>query len=116
MFHVQSAIVCFQAESQLPYDTIITYDFPLDTENIYTLATQQIVSQYGKNYTWELKQRVMGYIGRDVAMAIVEALELPITPEEYIQSVQEVLAEMFPKSNLLQGQITFNPIPLSTGS
>lgn len=48
----------------------------------------------------------MGFIGRDVAVAIVEALELPITPEEYLSLVQEVLINVFPTSNLLQGQIS----------
>jgi len=75
----------------------------LDTENMYTRATQKIVSRYGKIYTWEIKSRLMGLMGLEAAAAIVEALDLPISPQEYASSVQVVLKDLFPHSQLLPG-------------
>jgi pseudouridine-5'-monophosphatase len=74
-----------------------------DTEDLYTLATQQIVCKYGKDYTWDLKTKVMGFVGIDVAIAIVNALELPITPDEYIQAMQEIVGDSFLNSKFLPG-------------
>ncbi|KZS15742.1 Pseudouridine-5'-phosphatase [Daphnia magna] len=75
----------------------------LDTEDLYTIATQEIVSQYGKDYTWEIKTTVMGFIGRDVAVALVEKMQLPMTPDEYLLATSEVLCKLFPTCKLLPG-------------
>ncbi len=76
---------------------------------MYTRATQKIVSRYGKIYTWEIKSRLMGLMGLEAAAAIVEALDLPISPQEYASSVQVVLKDLFPHSQLLPGsQIYLN--------
>lgn len=34
--------------------------FISDTERLYTQITQDIVSKYGKNFTWAIKSRQMG--------------------------------------------------------
>jgi len=67
----------------------------LDTETLYTMATQEVVNQYGKTYTWEIKSKLMGLMGREAAAAIVEALGLPMQPEEYMSASQKILARMF---------------------
>jgi len=59
------------------------------------MATQEVVGQYGKTYTWEIKSKLMGLMGREAAAAIVQALELPIQPEEYMSSSQKILARFF---------------------
>lgn len=79
----------------------------VDTEDLYTIATQQIVSQYGKDYTWDIKTTVMGFVGRDVAVALVEKMELPMTPDEYLVATSEVLCKLFPTCKLLPGQLSF---------
>lgn len=51
----------------------------------------------------------MGLMGLEAAAAIVEALDLPISPQEYASSVQVVLKDLFPHSQLLPGsQIYLN--------
>ncbi len=49
----------------------------LDTERIYTQVTQEIVSRFGKTYTWELKSRMMGLREDAACKLLVESLELP---------------------------------------
>jgi pseudouridine-5'-monophosphatase len=56
-------------------------------------------------YTWEIKSKVMGFVGTEVAAAIVQALELPISPDEYLDMAQSVVHRMFPSCKILPGQL-----------
>lgn len=47
------------------------------------------------------------FIGRDVAVALVEKMELPMTPDEYMVATSEILCKLFPTSKLLPGQRLF---------
>ena len=75
----------------------------IDTEDLYTIATQQVVSQFGKDYTWDIKTTVMGFIGRDVAVALVDKMDLPMTPDEYLASTSILLEQLFPTCRFLPG-------------
>ncbi|XP_058452317.1 probable pseudouridine-5'-phosphatase isoform X2 [Malaya genurostris] len=75
----------------------------LDTEMLYTEVTQSIADPYGKIYTWEIKQSVMGLQREPAAIAIVEALELPITPEEYIEISTAKINELMPHCAMMPG-------------
>jgi pseudouridine-5'-monophosphatase len=73
---------------------------------LYTITIQQIANQYGgKIFTWEMKSRLMGMMGREAAVAIVDTLDLPIEPEEYMTSSQKIMAQMFPSCKFLPGQL-----------
>jgi hypothetical protein len=74
-----------------------------DTERIYTEITQSIADRYGKTYTWELKQTLMGFTGQDAAKKLVEGIGLPISPEDYIKESHILYNENFPKADLLPG-------------
>lgn len=79
--------------------------FYIDTETLYTITIQQIANQYGgKVFTWEMKSRLMGMMGREAAVAIIETLDLHIKPEEYMNSSQQIMARMFPSCQFLPGQ------------
>ena len=67
----------------------------LDTENIYTEVTQQIVGEYGKVYDWSIKGKIIGRRAIQAAEIIVESLDLPITPQDYLDSRKNVLLEKF---------------------
>lgn len=75
----------------------------LDTENIYTELTQVIADQYGKVYTWEIKQQIMGLQREEAAAAIIAALDLPMTPQEYVVVSTELILEMMPKCRMMPG-------------
>jgi pseudouridine 5'-phosphatase len=63
----------------------------LDTEPLYTQATQQVLSPYGKQYTWELKVQMMGRDSRSTAEFLVAALGIPLTAEKYIAARKPLL-------------------------
>ncbi len=67
----------------------------LDTEGIYTEVTQQIVGEYGKVFDWSVKRKIIGRRAIQAAEIIVESLDLPITPQDYLDSRKNVLLEKF---------------------
>lgn len=95
-FQIKNCIIC----------TLIKFEFA-DTERIYTEITQSIADRYGKTYTWELKQTLMGFTGQDAAKKLVEGIGLPISPEDYIKESHILYNENFPKANLLPGIESF---------
>lgn len=77
----------------------------LDTERFYTVVTQEIAAEYGKTFDWTLKSRVIGRKAHESARIIVDTLELPITPDEYLQSRNGRLRELFPDAQPLPGAL-----------
>lgn len=75
----------------------------LDTEKIYTELTQSIADPYGKVYTWEIKQSVMGLQREAAAEAIIKALDLPMTPEEYVEISTEKINQMMGNCKMMPG-------------
>ncbi|XP_047489423.1 pseudouridine-5'-phosphatase-like isoform X1 [Penaeus chinensis] len=75
----------------------------LDTERLYTEATQVIVSQYGKVYTWEIKVQLMGMKGHMAAQHIIDSLQLPLTVDEYLAKIIEQYNSIFPNAKALPG-------------
>jgi pseudouridine 5'-phosphatase len=65
----------------------------LDTEPLYTQATQQVLSPFGKEYTWELKMQMMGRDTQSTAEFLVSALGLPLTAEQYIARRKPLLEQ-----------------------
>jgi pseudouridine-5'-monophosphatase len=86
--------------------TYVIYDMDgllLDTEPFYTQVTQTIVGRYGRTFDWTLKSQMIGKQARDSARILVEALRLPITPEEYLREREVMLASLFPRSQAMPG-------------
>ncbi|KAL6439050.1 hypothetical protein ACFW04_003802 [Cataglyphis niger] len=70
----------------------------LDTEYLYTKAFNRTINCYGKEFTWEHKAHVMGFKSNDIADYIIEELDLPLTPEEFKQEINEICQELFPRT------------------
>ena len=86
--------------------THVLYDMDgllLDTEPFYTEVTQAIVGRYGHTFEWSLKSRMMGKKAADSARILVDALQLPITPEDYLRERESMLAALFPKAQAMPG-------------
>jgi len=96
----------------------------LDTEHFYTEVTQEICSQYGKTFDWSIKRNMIGRPSLESARYLVEALSLPIAPEEYLRRRALRLDELFPLSKEKPGAEAFTralaargvPIAVATSS
>ncbi|KAI5645750.1 haloacid dehalogenase-like hydrolase domain-containing protein [Phthorimaea operculella] len=75
----------------------------LNTEELYSQAFQNILSRYGKNYTFELKMRLMGLQSHETAEMIVKELELPLTPEQFQAECTAQFAKLFPDCQVMPG-------------
>ncbi len=75
----------------------------LDTEIIYTEVTQQIVSRFGKTFDWSIKANMLGRAAIDSARYLVEALELPIAAEQYLEERNNLLRKRFAGSKEMPG-------------
>lgn len=67
----------------------------LDTEPLYTRATQEVLDEYGKKFEWSLKSQLMGRDLLEGARLLVRQLELPLGPEEYLARCEPRLLELF---------------------
>ncbi|HET7541408.1 MAG TPA: HAD-IA family hydrolase [Polyangiaceae bacterium] len=79
----------------------------LDTEPLYTEATQRVVGQYGKTFDWSLKSRMMGRHELEAAQLLVETLALPITAEEYLRRSVPIAEGLFASAAELPGAQAF---------
>jgi len=89
-----------------PNISCLIYDMDgllLDTEGIYTEITQQIVGEYGKVFDWSVKEKIIGRRSIQAAEIIVESLDLPISPQDYLDSRKDVLLEKFKDTEALPG-------------
>ena len=75
----------------------------LDTERFYTEVTQAIVGRWGKVFDWSVKGHMIGRPARDSARYLVETLDLPITPDEYLREREAMLERLFPEANAMPG-------------
>jgi pseudouridine 5'-phosphatase len=89
-----------------PKITHVLYDMDgllLDTEPFYTEVTQRIVARYGRTFDWSVKSKMIGQPPLASAGILIEALNLPITPEEYLAERKELLAGLFPQAEAMPG-------------
>ena len=75
----------------------------LDTEPIYTSATQSIVGRYGKTFDWSLKANMIGRSSALSAQYLIEALDLPISAAEYLSQRHPLLLEGFARAPVIPG-------------
>lgn len=75
----------------------------LDTEKIYTEATQHVVGPHGKVFDWRVKRHMIGRSALESARYLVDALELPITPEDYLRDRAVLLRELMPTAEPMPG-------------
>ena len=79
----------------------------LETEHFYTEVTQEIVEAYGKTFDWTIKSNMIGRPSRESAEYLVEALGLPISPDDYLRMREKALTELFPTATEKPGAEAF---------
>jgi pseudouridine-5'-monophosphatase len=75
----------------------------LDTEGLYTEATQQIVGRFGKTFDWGVKGNMIGRPALDSARYLVETLALPITAEDYLREREALFETLMPTAAAHRG-------------
>ncbi len=87
----------------------------LDTERFYTEASQKIVGRFGKRFEWSHKRHMMGRPPLESARYLVTALQLPLTPEQYLAEREVLLAEWAPSCEPMAGAVAFTQSLRSAG-
>ena len=75
----------------------------LDTEPLYSDASQKVLDQYGQVYTPELKRRVMGGDSHTSAQIVIDEFDLPLTSAEYLALREAHLLELFANCGEIEG-------------
>jgi pseudouridine-5'-monophosphatase len=96
----------------------------LDTERFYTEVTQEYVSRYGKTFDWSVKSLMVGRPAIEAARTLVEALDLPVEPEDYLRERAAGLEARMPDADPMPGAVELTralagagvPIAVATSS
>eukprot|EP01105_Mastigella_eilhardi_P015180 TRINITY_DN3454_c0_g1_i4.p3 TRINITY_DN3454_c0_g1~~TRINITY_DN3454_c0_g1_i4.p3 ORF type:complete len:143 (-),score=37.23 TRINITY_DN3454_c0_g1_i4:378-806(-) len=94
----------------------------LDTEVVYTRVLTEIAAAYGRRFDWGVKQRMMGRNAIESCTAMVDALQLPITPSELLVLREKEQNAAWPHSQPLPGVVKLvehlhaNDIPLAVAT
>lgn len=75
----------------------------LDTEPIYTLATQAVLDRYGARFEWSLKRDMLGRSDIEGAELLVARLGLPISAGEYLALYEPELDQLFARVPAMPG-------------
>lgn len=85
-----------------------------DTEDLYTLGFQEIASRYNKEFTFDLKCRIMGQQSKEFAGSIINELELPLSVDEFLFETRKIFNELFLHSKVMPGKLNINVKILAT--
>ncbi|XP_033637786.1 pseudouridine-5'-phosphatase-like [Asterias rubens] len=97
----------------------------LDTEDLYTVIYHELFHEHGlPEYTWELKQRLMGRKAIEAAQIVIDETGLQLKPEEWVELVSKksdtvfASAELMPGAEKLVCHLFKNKVPIAvaTGS
>ena len=67
----------------------------LDTEPLYSIASQRVLDPFGLVYTDRLKKRAMGGDSRKSAQLVIDEYKLPLNSDEYLKHRQIHLDNLF---------------------
>jgi pseudouridine-5'-monophosphatase len=79
----------------------------LDTERLYTVATQSVVARFGKTFTWAIKRDAMGRDANVSARIILDRLDVPLSPEAFLIERNAVLTGLFADCQPMAGAEAF---------
>jgi pseudouridine-5'-monophosphatase len=77
----------------------------LDTEPLYTEATQAVVGRFGKRYGWTLKKQTIGGGAARGARIVIDALQIPLTVEQYLEERDAHLRVLFDDAPAMPGAV-----------
>jgi len=76
----------------------------LNTEDIYTLSTNEVLAPYGKEMSMDVKTQLMGLKPLEAAKHLLNAIGLlDLPPEEYLRQVDAVREQMWERADWMPG-------------
>lgn len=75
----------------------------LDTEPLYTAATNEVLGEFGKVFDWSLKLELMGRNPIESARRLLTTLDVPLTPEQFLKREHPILEELFRRAPAMSG-------------
>ena len=79
----------------------------LDTEPLYSIATQSVMDPFGKTFTMDFKRTIVGREATISAQMTIDHYDLPLTPAEFLRRRQLVLSALFPDAEPIPGAETY---------
>lgn len=79
----------------------------LDTERLYTEATQAVVGRFGKTFTWAIKREAMGRDAHVSARIVLERLGVPLTSDEFLAERGPILEALVARCRAMDGAEPF---------
>lgn len=77
-----------------------------DSENVYNQVISEIARTYGKEYTIDVKLKILGTPEPDTAKIAVEQMQLPLTPDEFLSVYKPRCLELLQNPDLMPGIYT----------
>ena len=75
----------------------------LATEELYTQAADEVATKFARNepklVSWDLKVRQMGLQKKDLAIIMVNELDLTCTPQQYLDETEKIHQGLFPEAS-----------------
>jgi len=76
----------------------------IDSETVYTRVTNDILAEYGKEMTWDIKAGLMGKPEKDAALHLLSFFpDISLTVEDYLRRRDEAQDKAWPTVALLPG-------------
>ncbi|XP_050354542.1 pseudouridine-5'-phosphatase-like isoform X1 [Nymphalis io] len=75
----------------------------LNTEEFYMIVFQQVASRYGKEFTFELKSKIMGKQSQELASSIINELNLPLSVDEFLLETRKIFDKLVLQSKVMPG-------------
>ncbi|XP_017024578.1 probable pseudouridine-5'-phosphatase isoform X1 [Drosophila kikkawai] len=91
----------------------------LDTERLYSEAMQMILDPYGKTFTFDVKEQLMGLQTGPLSAFMVKQYDLPMTCEEYARlqrtNAEKLMrdAQLMPGAERLLRHLHANKVPFA---
>jgi pseudouridine 5'-phosphatase len=107
---LQAKSVRASPNNPMPPATAVLFDLDgvlLDTERLYTEATQAIVGRFGKTFTWAIKRDAMGRDALVSARIVLDRLDVPLTPEEFVAERDVILEQLVQRCEAIEGAEAF---------
>ncbi|BGP42126.1 hypothetical protein JCM10450v2_006212 [Rhodotorula kratochvilovae] len=96
----------------------------IDSERLYTVASNDLLAPYGKELTWEIKAQLMGRPAHDSAARLIAATGIPLSVDELLDAMDKKFETLFRTVKPLPGVVKLVhhlekhkiPMAIATGS